>query len=415
MNMRVWLPVVLSLLGQAVYAAEYKSAFGFTYELPDGWVVLKKEEVKTRFKGENFGDFGLDHLNKENAVAILKRIKDGQVEYIFDRKNSTPKFRNNISLQREAGRTAMTKEEADRICKTAPEQLKKLYGKNTALVECGYKLLKGVPYLSYEYKDAVPGSFTVQYEFQLSPNVTLLLVAAGLQQHGQYVKSAAAQVAQGMAVYVNKSPDYFGMLKQAMVAFQKGDAGLAYKKLQQLADIGDRDGQYNLGVMYTQGKGVQKDDRKAAYWYEKAAMQGHRFALNNLANAYLNGVGVTKDIPRAAHLFGIAARANVPMAQNVYGVMLVKGMGIKKDVNQGIQWMFRAAQQGFAPAINNLIGYFTPPAEKGEKEAMHNLGLLYLQIKQADKGVPWLEKASRAGFAKSTQVLEMLRKQGAIK
>ena len=309
----------------------------------------------------------------------------------------------------------MTKEDAEKVCKAAPEQLKKIYGKNTRLVQCGLNMMKGVPHLFYEYKGVVPDAFTVQYEFQLSPNVTLILVASGMNAQEKYLKDAAQQVATGLAVFVNKSPDYFGMLRQAMMAFQKGNLSVAKENLQKLADIGDRDGEYNLGVMYAQGKGVARDDKKAVYWFDKAAEQGHRFAVNNLANAYMNGIGVEKNLPRAAHLFSIAARAGVPMAQNIYGVMLIKGVGVSKDFNQGMQWMFMAARQGFMPAITNLIGYFTPLAEKGNKEAMHNLGLLYLQAKQPDKGVPYLEKASKAGFKASTEVLKMLHKKGAIK
>jgi TPR repeat protein len=33
--------------------------------------------------------------------------------------------------------------------------------------------------------------------------------------------------------------------------------------------------QYNLGVMYTNGKGVSKDAKQAVYWYKKAAEQGY--------------------------------------------------------------------------------------------------------------------------------------------
>lgn len=36
--------------------------------------------------------------------------------------------------------------------------------------------------------------------------------------------------------------------------------------------------QYNLGLMYLYGQGIPKDKKKAKYWYDKAASQGHKKA-----------------------------------------------------------------------------------------------------------------------------------------
>ncbi|MDO5297564.1 MAG: hypothetical protein Q4F00_13225 [bacterium] len=38
---------------------------------------------------------------------------------------------------------------------------------------------------------------------------------------------------------------------------------------------GDAYAQKNLGDCYIQGKGVEKDQQQAVYWYRKAAEQGH--------------------------------------------------------------------------------------------------------------------------------------------
>ena len=40
------------------------------------------------------------------------------------------------------------------------------------------------------------------------------------------------------------------------------------------ANKGDRNAQYNLGVMYRDGQGVAKDYEQAVLWYRKAAEQG---------------------------------------------------------------------------------------------------------------------------------------------
>ena len=47
---------------------------------------------------------------------------------------------------------------------------------------------------------------------------------------------------------------------------------------QQLAELGFSFAQYNLGRMYYEGDGVSQDYKKAAEWYNKAAIQGNSYA-----------------------------------------------------------------------------------------------------------------------------------------
>ena len=48
------------------------------------------------------------------------------------------------------------------------------------------------------------------------------------------------------------------------------------KDLIMLAESGDVQSQYNLGVKYDNGNGVEKDYSKAFYWYLKSAEQGNK-------------------------------------------------------------------------------------------------------------------------------------------
>ena len=58
----------------------------------------------------------------------------------------------------------------------------------------------------------------------------------------------------------------------------------AIVKYRQAAEQGNSFGQNNLGDMYEYGKGVEKDCKKALYWYGKAAKQGHPRAIRDKAN-----------------------------------------------------------------------------------------------------------------------------------
>ena len=47
------------------------------------------------------------------------------------------------------------------------------------------------------------------------------------------------------------------------------------KTLTTKAEQGDAIAQYNLGVIYSNGKVVEQSDEKAVYWWQKAADQGN--------------------------------------------------------------------------------------------------------------------------------------------
>ena len=65
------------------------------------------------------------------------------------------------------------------------------------------------------------------------------------------------------------------------------------------AEQGDADAQYNLGVMYDQGRGVAQDDAEAMRWWRLAAEQGLADAQYNLGVSYVTGEGVPQDYVQA--------------------------------------------------------------------------------------------------------------------
>ena len=63
----------------------------------------------------------------------------------------------------------------------------------------------------------------------------------------------------------------------------------------------------SLAAMYRSGRGIAKDHEKAAYWYRKAAEQGHAKAQYNLGGMFENGWGVTEDSGEALAWYRKAA------------------------------------------------------------------------------------------------------------
>ena len=78
-------------------------------------------------------------------------------------------------------------------------------------------------------------------------------------------------------------------------AYQSGDYATALREWQPLADQGQAGAQYQLGLLYGNGKGVTKDDAKARLWHEKAAIQGHTEAQVNLGILLMYARGGQQD------------------------------------------------------------------------------------------------------------------------
>jgi TPR repeat protein len=73
-------------------------------------------------------------------------------------------------------------------------------------------------------------------------------------------------------------------LQDGYAAYQRGDYRTAFRIWKPIAEQGDADAQYNLGVMYANGTGVAEDYVQAVYWYRKAVDQGHVNAQNSMYN-----------------------------------------------------------------------------------------------------------------------------------
>ena len=77
--------------------------------------------------------------------------------------------------------------------------------------------------------------------------------------------------------------------------------------IRKLAEQGDANAQYDLGIMYDIGRGVPQDYKEAARWYRKAAEQGVAFAQSMLGLMYYKGRGVPQDYIRTYAWLNLAA------------------------------------------------------------------------------------------------------------
>jgi TPR repeat protein len=74
------------------------------------------------------------------------------------------------------------------------------------------------------------------------------------------------------------------------------------------AQLGDVDLQNSLGIYYSEGRGVPKNEAAAVTWWKQAAENGSSFAQNSLSKALLDSRGTDRDQIEALKWATLAAR-----------------------------------------------------------------------------------------------------------
>ncbi len=136
-------------------------------------------------------------------------------------------------------------------------------------------------------------------------------------------------------------------LDEGLAALVRRDYAAAAKELRPLAERGNAEAQYRIGLMYEFGRGYPVDKTQGIVWLTRAAAQGHTAAQQELGVIYTTGDGVAKDDAKAVEWFRKAAAAGNPTAQYNLGLMLAKGEGVRQDYAQALDWFRKAAVQGF--------------------------------------------------------------------
>ncbi|MGE5368696.1 MAG: peptidoglycan-binding protein [Chloroflexota bacterium] len=122
-----------------------------------------------------------------------------------------------------------------------------------------------------------------------------------------------------------------------------------------LAEQGNPAAQFELAVRSAEGRGVPRDPKLAAQWFEKAAAQGLAPAQYRLGSLYEKGVGVERDHARARKLYLSAAGAGNARAMHNLAVMLAEGGdGGKPDYAGASEWFRKAGELGVRDSQFNL-------------------------------------------------------------
>ncbi|WED42204.1 SEL1-like repeat protein [Legionella cardiaca] len=191
----------------------------------------------------------------------------------------------------------------------------------------------------------------------------------------------------------------------------------------------DKVGQYNLALIYEDGKGVPVDNTKAKVLYAKAAELGHKEAMTQLAEFYFNGLAGKRDEQQALQWYKKAAALGDSDALYQLGLLSETGVATKLNFTDAVNYYQEAAKKGNDKAklaLARMYQYGLGVVKDSQKAAelyielaannnayaQYQLALLYLDgAQKTEEGKRLLQQASENGSQQARKVLQWLEAQ----
>lgn len=184
----------------------------------------------------------------------------------------------------------------------------------------------------------------------------------------QNFSDSSSAVAEEQKTEEQAKSSWFGFITQPLSKFFADDEDITvsenketetpFEKSVRQANEGNLEDQMNLAYMYLYGtNGVKQDFKEAFKYYELAAKQKDPIALNNLGSLYFNGIGTERDIKKALVLFESAsALGNDNASLNLAFIYLTGGTKNEERNTKAMELFQKAADEGNKIA-QFMVGY----------------------------------------------------------
>ncbi len=161
-------------------------------------------------------------------------------------------------------------------------------------------------------------------------------------------------------------------LEDGFQAFTAGNYEQALRLWLPIAEKDNADAQYNLGILYQKGLGVEKNLKAAFIWYKRSAANGNTDAMYNLGIMYDKGKVIYRSAKDATKWWKKAAELGNAEAQFNIAVEYFYGRTLGKDIPKALMWWKKSARQGNRSSKSALYKVYTEGlygVEKNPQEA----------------------------------------------
>ena len=161
--------------------------------------------------------------------------------------------------------------------------------------------------------------------------VLIMTIAAGCAQVEQIPEQVPKELPNPVSDFTQKDNFIIGLRW-----YSEGNFDIARKFWKPLAESGDCDAQYAMGLLYYSGAGVRKNRGEAVLLWTEASEQGQAQAQISLGAAYSKidisylyincrkGCGVEKNLVTGYELFGLAAKMGTPRERGIAEKSIVR-------------------------------------------------------------------------------------------
>jgi uncharacterized protein len=181
--------------------------------------------------------------------------------------------------------------------------------------------------------------------------------------------------------------------------FDPSTAADAFNQLLIAATAGSPFAMSICSALLREGRGVEKSERAALSWAQKAASSGFAPGLYELARCFEHGIGVHIDTNRAIELYDEASASGYGFAAYRLGKSYYYGDLVEADLRKAVEYMERAYELGDFHGAHDLAEWY----ESGEKLSRHY-----------SAAVLWYERASSLGDPFSSFRLQMAYSRGEL-
>jgi uncharacterized protein len=123
----------------------------------------------------------------------------------------------------------------------------------------------------------------------------------------------------------------------------RADDVATFNGMMALANTGDAEAQYHVGMMYNNGIGVQKDPKLALVWFQKSTAAHDPLGAYKLGCYHAGQFGVVAtDLKEALKYKLVAANAGYSLAQHDVAVLYAQ----QGNFEEAVKWLQQASIQG---------------------------------------------------------------------
>ena len=149
----------------------------------------------------------------------------------------------------------------------------------------------------------------------------------------------------------------------------------------------DLQAEYEQGIVYYNGHGVEKDFFKAEHYLLRPALNGHVEAQCALGDLFADETNPNIDPTQAVEWYYRAADAGHPKAQWMMGACYSNGIGIEKNIDEAKYW-------------------FKQLADQRNPDGQYGLASCYMETKDYKEAERYLRRAAAQGHMDAKAMLE---------